>query len=136
MKIKIQCPDDNIKERSYAIDILFKEILGLDYEIQFSKKTNYIIKFENKTLIIKDHFFGYFPNILSYLDVKNIPININTATKEELVTLKHIGDKIADRIMAYREAHPFQKSEDIMKVKGIGQKVYDVNKDLIVVKDE
>ncbi len=63
-------------------------------------------------------------------------ININTATKKELVTLKHIGDKIAERIIEYRKENPFQKPEDIMKVKGIGQKVFDANKDIIVVKDE
>ena len=63
-------------------------------------------------------------------------VNINTAAKKELVTLKHVGDKIADRIIEYRKAHPFQKPEDIMKVKGVGPKVYDANKDLIVVKDK
>lgn len=62
-------------------------------------------------------------------------VNINTATKKELVTLKHIGDKIADKIIEYREAHPFEKPEDIMKVKGIGQKVFEANKDLITVND-
>ncbi|MCP3875690.1 MAG: helix-hairpin-helix domain-containing protein [Desulfobacteraceae bacterium] len=62
-------------------------------------------------------------------------VNINTATKKELVVLKHVGDKTADKIIEYRKAHPFQKAEDIMNVKGIGQKVFDANKDLIVVKD-
>lgn len=63
-------------------------------------------------------------------------ININTATKKELVTLKHVGDKIADRIIEYRKVHPFKTIEGLMNVKGIGQKVFDVNKDLISVKDE
>jgi len=63
-------------------------------------------------------------------------ININTASKKELVKLKHVGDKIAERIIKYREAHPFEKPEDIMKVKGIAQKVFDANKDVIIVKDE
>ncbi|CCK81343.1 ComEA family DNA-binding protein [Desulfobacula toluolica] len=62
-------------------------------------------------------------------------ININEATKSELVVLKYVGDKIADRIIDYRKAHPFEKSEDIMKVKGIGLKIFDANKDLIIVKD-
>jgi competence protein ComEA len=62
-------------------------------------------------------------------------ININTATKKELVTLKNVGDKIADRIIEYRKNQPFEKPEDIMKVKGIGQKVFDTNKQLIIVKD-
>ena len=63
-------------------------------------------------------------------------ININTGTKKELITFKHVGDKIADRIIEYRKAHPFEKPEDIMKVKGIVQKVFDANKQLITVKDE
>ena len=63
-------------------------------------------------------------------------ININTASKKELTTLKGVGDKIADRIIEYREANPFKKIDDLMNVKGIGQKVFDKNKDLITVKDE
>lgn len=63
-------------------------------------------------------------------------ININTATKEELVALKQVGDKIADRIIEYRKATPFETPEDIMKVKGVAQKIFDTNKELIIVKDE
>ena len=63
-------------------------------------------------------------------------ININTDPKEQLVTLKHVGDKIADRIIEYRKAHPFKTIEEFMNVKGIAQKVFDANKDLITVKDE
>ena len=60
-------------------------------------------------------------------------ININTASKEQLMILKKVGEKIADRIIEYRNAHPFKKIEDLMNVKGIGQKVFDMNKDLITV---
>ncbi|MBC8441183.1 MAG: helix-hairpin-helix domain-containing protein [Deltaproteobacteria bacterium] len=63
-------------------------------------------------------------------------ININTATKEELVTLKGVGDIIADRIIEYRKATPFETPEDIIKVKGVAQKIFDANKELIIVKDE
>jgi competence protein ComEA len=63
-------------------------------------------------------------------------ININTATKKELVTMKQVGDKIADRIIEYRKDNPFEKIEDIMKVKGIGQKAFDANKQLITVTDD
>jgi len=62
-------------------------------------------------------------------------ININKATVKELVTLKGIGTKTAERIMQYRSDHgPFAKAEDIMNVKGVGQKTYDQNKDRITVK--
>ncbi|MDA3788404.1 MAG: helix-hairpin-helix domain-containing protein [Desulfobacula sp.] len=63
-------------------------------------------------------------------------VNINTAEKKQLITLKHVGDKISDRIIEYRKAQPFEVPEDIMKVKGIGQKVFDVNKERIIVKNE
>ncbi len=63
-------------------------------------------------------------------------ININTAPKEELITLKYVGEAIADRIIEYRTQYPFQAPEDIMKVKGIGQKIFEANKDIIVVKNE
>jgi len=62
-------------------------------------------------------------------------ININTAAKEQLLKLKGVGDKIADRIIEYRKDHPFEKIEDLMNVKGIGEKLFDKNKDLITVND-
>lgn len=63
-------------------------------------------------------------------------ININTASKAQLVTLNGVGDKIADRIIEYRQAQLFVIIEDLMKVKGIGQKLFDKSKNLITVKDE
>lgn len=50
-------------------------------------------------------------------------MDINTASKTELMELPGIGEKIADRIIAYRTAHgPFQSIEDLMNVEGIGEK--------------
>ena len=61
-------------------------------------------------------------------------ININTATAEELVQLKKIGPKTAAKILEYREANgPFEKPTDIILVKGIGEKIFEMNKDQIVV---
>ena len=62
-------------------------------------------------------------------------ININTATVEELVALKGIGPKYAERIVQYREANgPFVKVEDIIMVQGIGPKTLEANRDMITVK--
>ena len=64
-------------------------------------------------------------------------ININTADVKQLTQLKYIGIKYANRIVAYREANGiFQKPEDILKVKGIGEKILEANRDLIIVSDE
>jgi len=61
-------------------------------------------------------------------------ININTATKEEVVKLKGIGPKYAETIIAYRDANgPFETPEAIMQVKGIGKKIYETNKEVIAV---
>ena len=61
-------------------------------------------------------------------------ININTAPVEELIKLKRIGPRYAERIVQYREANgPFAQAEDIMKVRGIGPKTYQANKDIITV---
>ncbi len=61
-------------------------------------------------------------------------ININTASKEELITLDGIGEKKAGWIIEYRELHgSFQTIQDIMKVSGIGKKTFESLKDYICV---
>lgn len=62
-------------------------------------------------------------------------ININTASAKELTKLNKVGEKYAARIVDYRQKKgQFKKPEDIMKVKGIGKTIFEVNKDVIVVK--
>ncbi len=61
-------------------------------------------------------------------------ININTASQKDLEKLKKVGPKTANAVIEYRKAHgPFKKVEDIKKVKGIGDKIFELNKDLMVV---
>ena len=49
-------------------------------------------------------------------------IDVNTADLETLDKLSGIGPALAERIIAYREEHgPFQKPEDLLEVKGIGE---------------
>jgi comEA protein len=61
-------------------------------------------------------------------------ININTASSEELQTLYRIGPALAGRIIEYRESYGnFETKEEIMEVKGIGEKTYERIKDFICV---
>ncbi|MFA5902858.1 MAG: helix-hairpin-helix domain-containing protein [Desulfobacula sp.] len=63
-------------------------------------------------------------------------ININTASQQELMKLKYVGEKMAEKIIAYRKDKPFQKPEDIMDVKGVGEKIFNANKEMIIVKNK
>ncbi|MBF0204423.1 MAG: helix-hairpin-helix domain-containing protein [Desulfamplus sp.] len=69
--------------------------------------------------------------------VKVKTININTATVDQLSEgLMKVGLKYGAAIVKYREENgPFQTPEDIKKVKGIGDKIFEMNKNVIVVKD-
>ena len=50
-------------------------------------------------------------------------VNINTATLEELQTIKGIGKKKAEAILQYRKEHgAFRTKEELLQVKGIGKK--------------
>ena len=54
-------------------------------------------------------------------------VNINTATLEELQTIKGIGKKKAEAIVQYRKEHGvFRTKEDLLQVKGIGKKALEV----------
>ena len=62
-------------------------------------------------------------------------LDINKATVEQFAQLQRIGPSYAARIVEYREKNgPFEKIEDLMNVPGVGQKTFDLNKDLIMVK--
>lgn len=61
-------------------------------------------------------------------------VNINTASKKELMSLDGIGSKKAEEIIKYREKTPFKKPEDIKNIKSIGDKLFDKIKDKIEIK--
>ena len=61
-------------------------------------------------------------------------VNINTATVEELKTLKGIGEKKAEAIIEYRKKNgSFKNKEELMKVRGIGKKLYESFEERVIV---
>ncbi len=72
-------------------------------------------------------------NIINDLTVTQKLVNINSASAEELCTLKGIGTKTAGAIIKYRKENGrFECKEDLMKVKGIGKKKYSAVADKII----
>jgi competence protein ComEA len=61
-------------------------------------------------------------------------VNLNTATQAELETLPRIGPALAQRILDWRQANGrFGAATDLLKVSGIGQKLFDGLKDRVTV---
>ena len=61
-------------------------------------------------------------------------VNINTAGVDELVTLPGIGKAYAQRIIEYREKNgPFKRVDDLLNVRGIGEKTLTKLKDRLTV---
>src|SRR4029453_6784662 len=61
-------------------------------------------------------------------------VNINTATVEQLQLLPRLGPGVAQRIVEQRKANgPFKSAEDLMLVRGIGEKSFETLKPYIAV---
>lgn len=63
-------------------------------------------------------------------------VNINTASAEQLQMLPRVGPAIAERIVEYREAQGFEAPEDLLLVKGIGEKTFELLEDYVTVSGE
>ena len=69
-------------------------------------------------------------------DAAGSRLNLNTATREELIALPGIGEVLANRILTYRaENGPFRTATELMNVSGIGEKTFAGLRNLIYVED-
>ena len=60
-------------------------------------------------------------------------ISLNTASKEQLMTLPGVGESTAQKIVEYREQHSFQTLEELKNVPGIGEKKFEKLKDYLAL---
>ena len=73
-------------------------------------------------------------NKKTYTTTQKVIVNINTASVQELCTIRMIGETKANAIVNYREKYgAFKDKGDIVKVYGIGEKTYEKIKDSICV---
>ena len=64
------------------------------------------------------------------------PVNLNSASAAQIASLPGIGPKTADLVVQYRQKNgPFKKIEEIMNVRGIGEKSFLKIKDRLTVAD-
>ncbi|GMU96457.1 helix-hairpin-helix domain-containing protein [Ignavibacterium album] len=92
----------------------------------------------NKNVDYKQEVFDFNNRSFNKIYTKRLPaeksINLNKATKQELMNLPGIGEKTAESIIALRDKlNGFKKPEDLLKVKGIGSKKLDNIKKYIYI---
>lgn len=80
-------------------------------------------------------FFAFLLLLVPFAVLASEPVNINTADAQALAgSLKGVGLSKAEAIVAHREANgPFRSADDLLQVKGIGEKTLEANRDLIRV---
>ena len=112
-------------------------------EVKKEQAENSIIKIVEKECVcpkidndacIKQDIKENNSNDTTSIGSENKIININNATFSELLTITGIGESKAKAIIEYREENgSFKSKEDIMKVTGIGESLYEKIKDSITI---
>jgi competence protein ComEA len=70
-------------------------------------------------------------------EVKQRVVNVNTADATRLSLLPRVGPAVAERILDYRKENgPFKSAEDLMQVRGIGEKTFALIKPYVALSGE
>lgn len=117
-----------IKEKTELTFYSYAQIDSLFFDSEQNSINNSEII--NKNVDYKQEVFDFNERSFNKVYTKQLPaeksINLNTATKEELMSLPGIGETTATNIIVLREKlKGFRKPEDLLRVKGIGSKKLD-----------
>lgn len=134
-----------LKDEMVIVIYTNSEIQEFKSKQEESNKKECICDKDINDVCVKESYSNYYSfnsnvsnNSISYSkqeskeSVNNL-ININTASLEELLSLPGVGESKAKAIIEYRKENKFNVIEDIMKVSGIGQSVFDKIKENITV---
>ncbi|WP_373073588.1 polysaccharide deacetylase family protein [Sulfurimonas sp.] len=92
--IKLTIPNNNIHEREYIIDIIFREFLNIEYKIVISSNPsccNWEIELDNGNKIFcEDHFFNKYKTELEYLKLENLPSEVKF-TKNKFISKNDVA---------------------------------------------
>ncbi|RJP58886.1 MAG: helix-hairpin-helix domain-containing protein [Candidatus Auribacter fodinae] len=64
---------------------------------------------------------------------QKISVDLNTATVDELIKIPGVGTTLAKKIIVYREEHPFKSVNELIEIKGIGERTFLQIRDYFVV---
>lgn len=138
-KTEVKAAKENLKKEPEVIEIIKeieKECICPDNNIvcNDSNKNDILIEEDNLNENISSDIDNSNKDINNDKSNNNASlININTATKEELMTIPNIGESKADKIIEYRNKNRFEKVEDIQYVSGIGESIFEKIKTYITV---
>jgi len=77
------------------------------------------------------------PSQVTAAEVKQRMVNVNTADATKLSLLPRVGPAVAERILDYRKENgPFKSAEDLMQVRGIGEKTFALIKPYVALSGE
>ena len=114
-------------------------VVGLVRNGEYFSNSTEFRKDENEFKLLADSVFNKVENISTdmLMTEAHTIININLASKSELVSLPKIGPVTAERIIRYREEYgKFSTVNDLINVKGIGEKTMEKITSLITVETQ
>jgi len=121
----------DLKRQERLIVIFLTLTLIIGAAVAYFKKSRPVARVDIETFRLDDAESYSGDDSMSGL---NTTININSSGVEALMRLKGVGQALAKRIVDYRtNKGPFHSKDELMNVKGVGQKLFDKMKNNISI---